>query len=56
MRRIVPALALAVLSPVAWAADTPVVPDWAYPGSPTHVQVAPPPDFVVLENAAGKVK
>jgi len=23
----------------------PAVPDWAYPGSPTHQQVAPPPDF-----------
>jgi hypothetical protein len=27
------------------AADAPVVPDWALPGSATHVQVAPPPDF-----------
>lgn len=31
----------------AMAADTakPVVPDWAQPGSATHVQVAPPADF-----------
>jgi len=32
----------------ARAADvsaTPVAPDWAEPGSATHVQVAPPPDF-----------
>ena len=32
----------------ARAADvsaTPVAPDWAQPGSATHVQVAPPPDF-----------
>ena len=29
----------------ASAADKPVVPDWAQPGSPTHVQVAPPADF-----------
>src|ERR1700761_7370134 len=26
-------------------AQTPVVPDWAQPGSPTHVQVPPPADF-----------
>ncbi len=26
-------------------AQTPVVPDWAQPGSETHKQVAPPPDF-----------
>jgi hypothetical protein len=26
-------------------AQTPVVPDWAQPGSPTHVQVPPPSDF-----------
>jgi len=25
--------------------STPAVPAWAQPGSPTHVQVAPPPDF-----------
>ncbi|HKE22992.1 MAG TPA: hypothetical protein VKB88_11435 [Bryobacteraceae bacterium] len=27
------------------SAQTPVVPDWAQPGSATHVQVAPPADF-----------
>jgi hypothetical protein len=27
------------------AAPTPTVPDWAQPGSPTHVQVPPPADF-----------
>jgi len=27
------------------AATVPAVPDWAQPGSPTHVQVPPPPDF-----------
>ena len=27
------------------AAQTPTVPDWAQPGSPTHVQVPPPADF-----------
>jgi hypothetical protein len=27
------------------AASTPAVPDWAQPGSPTHVQVPPPADF-----------
>src|SRR5690349_5429199 len=26
-------------------APTPAVPDWALPGSPTHKQVPPPPDF-----------
>lgn len=29
----------------AAAADTPVVPDWAQPGSATHQQVSPPTDF-----------
>jgi hypothetical protein len=27
------------------SAQTPAVPDWAQPGSPTHVQVPPPADF-----------
>jgi hypothetical protein len=27
------------------AAQAPAVPEWAQPGSPTHVQVPPPPDF-----------
>ena len=29
----------------AQAPATPAVPDWALPGSPTHVQVPPPADF-----------
>ena len=29
----------------AFLAQTPTVPDWAQPGSATHVQVPPPPDF-----------
>jgi hypothetical protein len=32
-------------APSAPAASAPAVPDWAQPGSPTHVQVPPPPDF-----------
>jgi hypothetical protein len=32
-------------APVAPATSVPSVPDWAQPGSPTHVQVPPPPDF-----------
>ena len=31
--------------PSAPAASAPAVPDWAQPGSPTHVQVPPPADF-----------
>lgn len=30
---------------LAQAAASPVVPDWALPGSPTHKQVPPPPNF-----------
>jgi hypothetical protein len=30
---------------LAQTAQKPVVPDWAQPGSATHAQVAPPPDF-----------
>jgi hypothetical protein len=33
------------LSTAAFAADKPVVPEWAQPGSATHTQVAPPADF-----------
>jgi hypothetical protein len=33
------------LSPLLAFAQTPEVPDWAIPGSPTHRQVAPPKDF-----------
>ncbi len=34
-----------LLSHAQAPASTPVVPDWAQPGSPTHVQVPPPADF-----------
>src|SRR5580704_4173597 len=35
-----------VVGATGWAqAPTPVVPDWAQPGSATHKQVAPPSDF-----------
>jgi len=33
------------VSPETSAPGAPRAPDWAYPGSPTHQQVAPPPDF-----------
>lgn len=40
------ALALtAALVGAAQTASAPAVPDWALPGSPTHVQVPPPADF-----------
>ncbi len=32
-------------APANPAAQKPVVPEWAQPGSATHAQVAPPPDF-----------
>jgi hypothetical protein len=32
-------------TPAAPRTPAPAVPAWALPGSPTHVQVAPPPDF-----------
>jgi hypothetical protein len=32
-------------APAATAPSSPVVPEWAQPGSPTHVQVPPPADF-----------
>jgi hypothetical protein len=37
--------ALACLGPRTLVAQKPDVPDWALPGSDTHKQVAPPPDF-----------
>jgi hypothetical protein len=37
--------ALVTLPALAQQADKPVVPDWAIPGSATHKQVPPPPDF-----------
>ncbi len=36
---------LAMSAAFSLHAQTPVVPDWAQPGSPTHTQVPPPPDF-----------
>jgi hypothetical protein len=39
------AFALVLFTAAAFAADKPAVPDWAQPGSATHVQVAPPADF-----------
>jgi hypothetical protein len=33
------------IAPLCITAQTPTVPDWAQPGSATHTQVAPPPDF-----------
>jgi len=38
-------LPLLMVTTVLLPAQTPVVPDWAQPGSATHKQVAPPPDF-----------
>lgn len=43
--RCVAALAFCAVPAFAADAPPPVVPDWALPGSPTHVQVAPPADF-----------
>jgi len=43
MRRWVTISMLALAAPVL--AQAPQAPDWAYPESPTHHQVAPPPDF-----------
>jgi hypothetical protein len=44
--KIVSVLALSAISLMASAQKTPVkVPDWALPGSSTHQQVPPPPDF-----------
>lgn len=44
---LLPLLILCAAPLAAQAADAPapVVPDWAQPGSATHTQVAPPPDF-----------
>ena len=42
--RVLPAILLLSAAPLA--AQTPqLAPDWAYPDTPTHHQVAPPPDF-----------
>lgn len=42
---IITGMLLLCVIPYLTKAQTPVVPDWALPGSPTHHQVAPPPDF-----------
>jgi hypothetical protein len=39
-----PLLMMFAASPLA-AQTAPLAPDWAYPDTPTHHQVAPPPDF-----------
>jgi len=39
------ALTIVAVSPLLAQASAPTVPDWALPGSPTHVQVPPPADF-----------
>ncbi len=49
-RRIAFAVLMCVTTPLVYAqggaaAPTAAVPDWAQPGSPTHVQVPPPADF-----------
>ena len=36
---------LPILAPLALRGEVPPAPDWAQPGSTTHVQVAPPADF-----------
>jgi len=42
----IPILALILgATPYLLRAQAPTVPDWAQPGSATHVQVPPPPDF-----------
>jgi len=38
-------LAGLLVAALSASAQTPAVPDWAQPGSPTHVQVPPPADF-----------
>src|ERR1035438_10355637 len=38
-------LPLVIATTALLRAQTPAVPDWAQPGSATHKQVAPPPDF-----------
>ena len=43
--RLIFLLPAAILAPPLAAQTPPTAPDWAYPDSPTHHQVAPPPDF-----------
>jgi hypothetical protein len=38
-------VSLLCVAPVLLSAQTPAAPAWAQPGTSTHVQVAPPPDF-----------
>jgi hypothetical protein len=38
-------LGLCIAAPLIAQSPTPQVPDWAQPGSATHTQVPPPPDF-----------
>ncbi len=45
LRFVIAALLLVAPSALLAQATTPQVPDWALPGSATHHQVAPPPDF-----------
>ncbi len=45
MHRLATVCLIAAVTSAAWAADKPVVPDWAQPGSATRTQVAPPSDF-----------
>lgn len=41
----VAAALLVAQAPAQQAASNPAIPEWAYPGSPSHKQVAPPADF-----------
>jgi hypothetical protein len=45
MKRILSALTVSLLVYTIAVSQTPEVPDWAQPGSATHVQVSPPADF-----------
>ncbi|HVU26098.1 MAG TPA: hypothetical protein VHE13_18345 [Opitutus sp.] len=44
-RCFLPAAALLFTATLAFSADAPKFPDWAWPGSATHQQVPPPKDF-----------
>jgi hypothetical protein len=45
INRLLTLMLLLTVAPHLLRAQTPAAPDWAYPGSPTHVQVPPPLDF-----------
>lgn len=47
-------LLMLLAAPAAAQPQNLVVPDWALPDSPTHKQVAPPPDFHRAPNTVGK--